>query len=91
MPWLDYFLDKNPLIQIGPPTFSSAAKFSFNELGKRLRNTVKDASEIQDFLSRFIQLKYSFPALIDDEQVIAYLMINVGWHRPSAQNFTHYR
>ncbi|KAE8374016.1 cytochrome P450 [Aspergillus bertholletiae] len=79
LPILDHLLDKNPIYRIGPPAFGNITNISVQHLLHRLQG--KDASyhnaQKPDFLDRFIDAKKSHPSIVDDNQIISYLMINM--------------
>lgn len=79
MPILDHLLDKNPIYRIGPPSFGTVANISIQHLMDRLQNKdthYHDPSK-PDFLDKFIEAKEKFPDVVDDSQIISYLMINM--------------
>lgn len=77
MPILDHLLDKNPIYKLGPPSFGTITNISIQHLVDRLQG--KDDSYhdfVQpDFLDKFIEAKKLFPDVVDDMQVISYLML----------------
>ena len=78
MPWLDNLLDKNPVFWIGPPSFGEITAFSAQKLYDQLEKTGANNSPNEpDFLDNFIQAKSEYPKIVDDTQVISYLMINM--------------
>ena len=77
IPALDYFLDKNPVVRIGPPTFTNLARVSVEGFVNRLQG--KDADfdpKTPDFLQHFIDAKAEFPH-VDDGTIIGYVMVSV--------------
>ncbi|KAL3426837.1 benzoate 4-monooxygenase cytochrome p450 [Phlyctema vagabunda] len=78
MPWLDKFLDKNPIMRIGPPSFGAAASFCASQVIDRLSGTDKhDPEKQKDFLDYFIELKRQNPNVVDDNQIVSFLLINI--------------
>ncbi|KAL3477958.1 cytochrome protein [Aspergillus californicus] len=79
MPILDHLLDKNPIYRLGPPSFMNITKISIQHLMDRLQKKDSDYHDASkpDFLDRFIEAKSLFPDVVDDAQVISYLMINM--------------
>ncbi|KAB8236692.1 cytochrome P450 [Aspergillus alliaceus] len=79
LPILDHLLDKNPVYRMGPPAFGNITNISIQHLVDRLQG--KDTSyhnlEQPDFLDRFIEAKEKYPDIVDDGQIISYLMINM--------------
>lgn len=79
MPILDHLLDKNPIYRLGPPSFGTITNISIQHLMDRLQGNdakIHDPSK-PDFLDRFIEAKEKFPDVVDDMQIISYLMINM--------------
>lgn len=79
MPILDHLLDKNPIYRIGPPSFGTVANISIQHLTDRLQNKDTDYHDPSkpDFLDKFIEAKEKFPEVVDDSQIISYLMNNL--------------
>ena len=81
MPFLDYFLDKNPIHRIGPPAFSHAAAFSFEQIAKRSHSTKTPASEDddkqKDFLDHFLALRHNPDYQVNDTMLLIYMFANV--------------
>ncbi|KAL5346665.1 hypothetical protein ACLOAV_008372 [Pseudogymnoascus australis] len=61
MPFLDFWLDKNPFVRIGPPAFAHALNFTREQLTKRNMNKPHNA---QDFLQCFLETKTAHPDII---------------------------
>ncbi|CAI7654472.1 unnamed protein product [Penicillium glandicola] len=79
IPILDHLLDKNPVYRIGPPSFGTITNISIQHLMDRLQNKDTDYHDPSkpDFLDKFIEAKEKFPDVVDDMQIISYLMINM--------------
>lgn len=84
MPMLDRFLGKNPWFA-GPrspinfPSFGRAAGFCFEQLTERLSNCdLEKEGGQQDFLREFLKAKEDHPDIIGDNEVLGYLLLNVG-------------
>ncbi|KAF7589518.1 hypothetical protein BBP40_004183 [Aspergillus hancockii] len=79
LPILDHLLDKNPVCRIGPPGFGTITNISVQHLMDRLQG--KDTSyhdpSKPDFLDKFIEAKEKYPEIVNDGQIISYLMINM--------------
>ena len=76
MPFLDFLLEKNPIIRIGPPNLLSVARVSAESLGARLQGKDKDFDPaVPDLLQRFIDAKKAHPDLVDDNTIMGYMMI----------------
>jgi cytochrome P450 len=78
-PILDHLLDKNPIYRIGPPAFGNITNISVQHLVDRLqgKDTHYHDRSKPDFLDRFIEAKSTHPDIVDDGQIISYLMINM--------------
>lgn len=79
IPALDHWLDKNPVIHIGPPGFNTITGISLKHLVDRYQGNDKDYHDPDkpDFLDRFIEAKNADPSEVDDAQIISWLMINM--------------
>jgi cytochrome P450 len=79
LPILDHLLDKNPVYRIGPPSFGNITNISIQHLVDRLqgKDTAYHDPAKPDFLDKFIEAKSTFPDVVDDAQIISYLMINM--------------
>ncbi|KAI9039403.1 cytochrome P450 [Aspergillus affinis] len=79
LPILDRLLDKNPVYRIGPPSFGNITNISIQHLVDRLQGKDTDFHDPAkpDFLDNFIEAKERFPDVVDDVQIISYLMINM--------------
>lgn len=84
MPVLDRFLGKNPWFAepgsiISFPSFGRAAGFCFEKLTERLSNyDLEKEGGQQDFLREFLKAKEDHPDIIGDNEVLGYLLLNVG-------------
>lgn len=79
IPILDYWLDKNPVYRVGPLGFGTVTGISVQHLIDRYQGKDKDYHDPAkpDFLDKFIEAKKTYPELVDDAQIISYLMINM--------------
>ncbi|KAH8433934.1 cytochrome P450 [Aspergillus melleus] len=79
LPILDHLLDKNPVYRIGPPSFGNITNISIQHLVDRLQGKDTDFHDPAkpDFLDNFIEAKERYPDVVDDMQIISYLMINM--------------
>lgn len=79
MPILDRLLDKNPVYRLGPPSFGTITNISIQHLVDRLQGKDSEYHDPSkpDFLDRFIEAKEKFPDVVDDMQIVSYLMINM--------------
>lgn len=77
MPWLDHWLDKNPIYPLGPPNLSNVTRIAVQRLTARLKG--EDTSfkpEVPDFLQYFIESKDKHPDVVDEGTIIGYLLLN---------------
>ncbi|KAK8062863.1 cytochrome P450 [Apiospora hydei] len=79
IPVLDYWLDKNPVHRIGPPSFGAAVNIALQHLVDRSQGTDSSYHDPAqpDYLDKFIEVKKSDPETVDDSMIISYLMINL--------------
>ncbi|KAK8097678.1 benzoate 4-monooxygenase cytochrome p450 [Apiospora kogelbergensis] len=78
IPFLDFLLDKNPVMRIGPPNLGNVTRISLEHLIARLQG--KDANfdpEVPDFLQHFVDTKKTSPDLVDDGIIMGYLLVNL--------------
>lgn len=78
MPFLDFLLDKNPVMRIGPPNLANITRISLEHLTARLQG--KDGNfdpEVPDFLQHFIESKNTNPDLVNDGTIMGYLLVNL--------------
>ncbi|KAG6353877.1 hypothetical protein INS49_005134 [Diaporthe citri] len=83
MPILDRLLGKNPWFA-GPrspikfPNFGRAAAFCFEQLTERLSNyDLEKEGGRQDFLGGFLKAKEEHPDVINNNEVLGYLLLNI--------------
>lgn len=77
MPFLDFCLDKNPIVRIGPPNLDNVARIAVEALFPRLKGEDKNFDpKNPDFLQYFIDSKTSHPEVVDDGTIINYLLLN---------------
>ncbi|CAG7915603.1 unnamed protein product [Penicillium olsonii] len=79
MPILDHLLDKNPIYRLGPPSFGPITNISIQHLIDRLQNNNTENYDPKkpDFLDKFIETKEKYPEVVDDTQIVSYLMFNL--------------
>ncbi|KAJ5209156.1 cytochrome P450, partial [Penicillium cf. viridicatum] len=75
MPFLDYFLAKNPLIQLGPPGFNAIGQIAAKRVEDRYlgRDGEYHNPDNPDHLDKFIEVKKENPE-VDDNKVISWVM-----------------
>ncbi|PSR82638.1 cytochrome P450 [Coniella lustricola] len=80
IPWVDYLLDKNPIVRIGPqPTLTGIfyAMKVVDEYQKQ-QSPTQNYDGTEHYLEKYVQLKKSNPdSAIDDNQIVSWLMLNV--------------
>lgn len=77
MPWLDYWLDKNPVVPLGPPNISNVTKIAIDQMTARLKG--ETTNETPDFLQYFIESKDTHPEVVNEGTIIGYLLLNRKW------------
>ncbi|CAN8105409.1 unnamed protein product [Discula destructiva] len=79
IPTLDHWLDKNPVMHLGPPGFNTTTAISLKHLIDRHegKDTAYHDPEKPDFLDHFIEAKKADPEGVDDAQIISWLMVNM--------------
>ncbi|TGO19981.1 hypothetical protein BPAE_0325g00080 [Botrytis paeoniae] len=74
----DYLcLAKNPVWPIGPLTVDKAAAYCAEKSITRQKGTDGKFVDQKDMLDDFLELKRSNPAMIDDNTVIGYMLLNI--------------
>ena len=75
MPFLDHWLDKNPIHRLGPPSFGRIT----NEFIKNLIDRASGATttNIPDFLDKYLEAQKLHPDVVDNQRIIGYLMNNL--------------
>lgn len=78
MPFLDFLMDKNPVMRIGPPNLGNITRIAVEHL--IARSSGKDANfnqKVPDFLQHFLNAKNTHPDLVDDGIIMGYLLVNL--------------
>lgn len=71
-PVLDKFLDKNPVIHIGPPSYSNLAGLAVKLLTDRVTGQDgHDPEQDLDFMDHYIEAKKQNPDIVDDTMLIS--------------------
>lgn len=78
MPWLDFWLVKNPIVRIGPSHMSDVTRIAANSLTARLeaRKDPSYHSEKPDYLDLFIESMLKHPDDVDETTIVGYLLLN---------------
>ncbi|KAF9778790.1 hypothetical protein IL306_003266 [Fusarium sp. DS 682] len=78
MPFLDFLLDKNPIMRIGPPNLANVTRISLEHLVSRLQGKDENFDpKVPDFLQHFIESKNTNPDLVNDGIIMGYLLVNL--------------
>jgi cytochrome P450 len=77
MPWLDHWLDKNPVYRLGPPNLSTVTGIAIKALKARLKGEDENFhSDTPDFLQHFISSMETHPEVVNEETIVGYLLLN---------------
>lgn len=78
MPFLDFLLDKNPVMRIGPPNLASLTVIALGHLNARLKGEDKSFDpKVPDFLQYFVDAKTADAETVDDGIILGYLLVNL--------------
>ncbi|KAK3688246.1 cytochrome P450 [Podospora appendiculata] len=79
MPFLDYLLDKNPVVRIGPPGLGNTmVRVTLEALIARRTGQDKNFDPaMPDFLQNFLDAQAATPDLVDDTIIMGYLLVNL--------------
>ncbi|KAM7198734.1 benzoate 4-monooxygenase [Naviculisporaceae sp. PSN 640] len=80
MPWLDWWLDKNPIVRIGPGAFTSLMKVAVDGYTARLTGADKERGfnpDRPDYLQHFINAKNEDPETVNDASVVTWTMQHI--------------
>lgn len=79
-PWLDKLLDKNPLVRVGPPTYTSVANHAVQILTDRLTTNADghDPEKDIDFLDCYVQAQQAHPEVVDTPMIVSYMLVNLA-------------
>ncbi|KAK0744864.1 cytochrome P450 [Apiosordaria backusii] len=77
IPFLDFLLDKNPLVRIGPPNLSNVANIAMTSLVARTQGLDNYNPAVPDYLQHFIDAKSTHPDTVHDGMVFGYLLVNL--------------
>ncbi len=82
IPWIDLFLDKNPLVRIGPKPTLTGIFYAFNVVAQYQANITEkgnfeESGKTQHYLDKYIKLKDQYPEMVNDNQLVNWLMLNV--------------
>ncbi|KAK4671880.1 hypothetical protein QC764_609560 [Podospora pseudoanserina] len=78
IPWLDFLLDKNPILRIGPPNLSNVTNIAMTSLIARMQGQDKNFNpKVPDYLQHFIDSKNTHPDTVHAGMVFGYLLVNL--------------
>jgi cytochrome P450 len=78
IPWLDHWLDKNPVMRIGPPNLTNVTRIALESFIARVSG--KDTNydpKTPDYLQHYIGTKETHPDLVNDGIIMGYLLVNL--------------
>ncbi len=83
IPWLDNWLDKNPIHRIGPRILMGALAFSQKVAAEYQEQLAKvphggPSPSAGHLLERYVNAKSTHPTIVDDAQVINYTLLSIG-------------
>lgn len=82
MPWVDNLLDKNPVVRLGPKPKVTAVLYAFKVVARYQQELAQlgnhgNSNKVQHYLDKYIDLKGTYPDLVDDKQLVSWLLLNV--------------
>ncbi|KAK5124830.1 hypothetical protein LTR08_005590 [Meristemomyces frigidus] len=80
IPWIDYLLDKNPFFRIGPKPTLTGVLYAFGVVAQyqqEIKEKGKPAGSTEHYLDKYLQLKKTDPEMVDDNQIVNWLMLNI--------------
>ncbi len=80
IPWVDYLLDKNPLMRIGPKPTLTGVMYAFQVVAQyqaELAEKEGQKHDVQHSLDKYIGLKEQYPDIVNDAQIVNWLMLNI--------------
>lgn len=76
MPFLDFLLNKNPVMHIGPPNLASVTRAALGSLIARQQGKDKNFDPmVPDLLHHFMETKLAYPDIVDDNTIMGYMLI----------------
>lgn len=78
VPVLDKFLDKNPVVRIGPPTFGAITNLGLGHLMGRMKGVDNHDPAKPDFLDRYLEAQQQHPEVVDVYRILSYLLVNIA-------------
>lgn len=80
IPWIDNILDKNPIKRIGPKPTLTGVLYAFKvvaEYQAQLAEKKISAGTVDHTLDKYVQLKQTYPDMVDDNQIVNWLMLSI--------------
>ncbi|KAJ5570864.1 hypothetical protein N7535_004524 [Penicillium sp. DV-2018c] len=80
VPWIDNLLDKNPIKRIGPKPTLTGVLYAFKvvaEYQAQLAEKQVTAGTVNHTLDKYVQLKETYPDMVDDNQIVNWLMLSI--------------
>ncbi|EAW15320.1 cytochrome P450 [Aspergillus clavatus NRRL 1] len=80
IPWVDRLLDKNPIVRIGPKPTLTGVLYTFGvvtEYQTQLKEKKSRLNAVAHTLDKYVQLKDSYPDIVDDNQIVNWLMLSI--------------
>ncbi|CAG8033226.1 unnamed protein product [Penicillium nalgiovense] len=80
IPWIDNILDKNPIKRIGPKPTLTGVLYAFKvvaEYQAQLAEKKISAGSVDHTLDKYVQLKETYPDMVDDNQIVNWLMLSI--------------
>ncbi|KAJ5673992.1 hypothetical protein N7462_009431, partial [Penicillium macrosclerotiorum] len=80
IPWIDNLLDKNPIMRIGPKPTLTGVLYAFKvvaEYQTQLADKKVIAGSVDHTLDKYVQLKESYPDMVNDQQIVNWLMLSI--------------
>ncbi|KAL6856416.1 cytochrome P450 [Trichoderma novae-zelandiae] len=77
-PVLDKFLDKNPIMRIGPPAFGAVTGICLEHLMARMKGEHGHDQSKPDFLDRYLEAQQQNPEVVDVYRILSYMLVNVA-------------
>lgn len=77
---IDNFLDKNPIKRIGPKATLIGVFYAFKVVAERqaqLPDKKVAADSVDHTLDKYMQLKETYPDMVNDQQIVNWLMLNI--------------
>lgn len=80
IPWIDHFLDKNPIIRIGPRPTVTGILYCFKVVAQYREELLSMGHKhklISHYLDKYFKLEERHPDLINDNQIVTYLILSI--------------